>query len=409
MFADTIRQFRSMRASLHALVYVYWIQAFTGSVIGVFTQIFLYQKFTSITLNILATILFYTGIMLGFCVPGFLAAKYQLNLKQGFLWSFIISSAALFSFLFVTTTTEAYSAMLLWGFGQGIFWLTVNTFELSETKRLERDFYSSVLNAGNQVLSLLGPACATILIWLSGSVLHFGTFTLLFTIAPAIYCLGFFCFAYLADYRPKPILWADVRHFFTDRKNQAAHLYTFGTGVQQMLGVSVPPLVMLLILGSALRVGLFDTVFALFSAVCLLVIARYRTDTNRVLLYGVTTLGIFGVTVWYGYAFTFVALVIYTVVQAVLSPIQHVSSHVVDLDSMDIGKEGSDFYATMLLRDFFLWIWRCLAGLLFLCVIFVFGDTHATLSAGLYMLAAALLVTFIGAWSIISLQRRARV
>lgn len=398
-------KFTTMRPSLRALVFLYWIYAFTGGMIGVFTQIFLYQKFTNLSLNIVAAICLYTGIMLGFCVPGVIAAFKRLNIKQGFLWSFLLMGVAILCLLHITTVPQACLAMLLWGVGQGIFWLTVNTFELSETKDHERDFYSSVLNAGNQVLSLAGPAFATLLIWLSGSLLHLGSYTLLFTIAPCIFLLGFFCFASIRDYRPSPIQWADISYFFLDRKNQVAQCYTAGTGLQQILGTTVPPLVILLILGSALRVGVYDTVFSVFSALCIVAIAQYRTPSNRLAIYGLTTLGIVMATVWFGFAFSFLALLTYTFVEGILSPLMNVSSHAIDLGSMEIGRAESDFYATMILRVFFLWVWRCVGGILFLVVAHILGAEKVALSAGLYLLAAGLAVTYLSAFFLNSMRK----
>lgn len=387
----------ALRPPLRSLIFLYWIYSFAGSMVGVFTQIFLYQKFTSISLNITATLIFYTGIMVGFCIPGLFAAAWRVNIKHGFMWSFLIMGASILYLLHIMSVNEAFIAMFFWGIGQGVFWLTVNTFELSETEESERDFYSSVLNAGNQVLSLIGPASAALLIWLSGTVLHLGTYTLLFSVAPTVFLLGFLCFSNIREYRPQPIQWADVKYFFTDRKNQAAQLYTLGTGFQQTLGLTVPPLVILLILGSSLRVGVYNTFFAIFTAICILVIAQYRTSSNRLKIYGITTAGLVLVTILFGYFFSFTALIIYTLIEGILSPIQNVSSHVIDLGAMEIGRSESDFYATMILRDFFLWASRCLGGVVFLFIISFVGTDKSALSIGLYFLAGGLLCMYFGA------------
>jgi hypothetical protein len=406
MLGDTFRRFRDMRTSVRALVFLYWIYAFVSSMVGVFVQLFLYQRFTSLSLNILAAIISYTGVMLGFCVPGFLAALRRANIKHGFLLSFIAMGAAIFYLPRIANTAEAYSAMLFWGFGQGLFWLTVNTFELTETKDGERDFYSSALNAGKQTLSLLGPATATLLIWLSGTLLGLGTYTLLFTVAPLVFLLGFFAFASIRDYRPSPIAWADVRHYFTDRANQAAQIYTFGTGIRQTAGIVISPLVTLLILGTALHVGIYDTFFAIFSTFVILAVARYRTESNRLLIYGLTTAGLVLGTIALGYWLTFAALIVYTVVKGVLSPVNNVSSHVIALKAMEVGRKETDFYATMILRDFFLWIWRATGGLILLLIVQSFGASHTALSAGLYTLAAGLVLMYLGAFYLVKIVQR---
>lgn len=405
MFAATYRQFRAMRPSVRALVFLFWIYDFANGMVSVFVQIYLYQKFTSVETNILATLAQYAGIMAGFCIPGILATLVRLNIKQGFAWSFLFLGLSILYLLRINDVPHAYVAMFFLGFGQGVFWLTVNTFELAETHDEERDFYASALSAGAQVLGLAGPAAATALIWLSGPVLHLGTYTLLFTVAPAIYLLGFFCFSTIADYRPPRIRWADVTHFFADRHNQAAQLYTLGTGFQQTLSVTIPPLAIFAILGTALKVGLYDTLFAVFSALCLLVVARYRTPGNRLLIYGASLAGIAAATAWLGYAFTLGALIIYTVVNGILSPQMNVSSHVIDLGVMETGRSDTDFFATMILRDFFLWVWRSLGGLAFLALIAAFAARTTALSLGLYLLAVSLLLTFAGAYLFVKMRR----
>ena len=406
MFKKAREGFLTLRPPVRALVFLYWIYALVSGMVGVFAQLFLYQQFTSISLNIVATMLLYTGIMAGFVIPGFAATVWRLNMKHGFLLSFFVTAGAILFLLQTMSVAHAYAAMFIWGVGQGLFWLTVNTFELSETVDEERDFYSSVLNAGNQILSLVGPATATLLIWLSGTVFHLGTYTLLFTVAPVVYLLGFFCFAALGDYRPPRLALADVRHYFTDRTNQAAQLYTLGGGVQQMLGTTVPPLVILAILGTALKVGLYDTVFAIFSALVIIAIAKYRTRENRLAMYGWTTGGLALTTVFLGAVFNFAALVVYTILKGILSPIRGVSSHVIDLEAMELGRKETDFYATMILRDFFLWVWRIAGGFLFLGIIGFFGTAEAALAGGLYLLAAGFVIQILGAAFFMKESRR---
>ena len=401
MFVASWQSFTGQRPPVRSLIFLIWIYSFTSSLIGVFTQIYLYQKFTNLSLNIIAQLMLYTGIMIGFCVPGYLASIFHLNIKRGFLISFVILAASLLYLPHISDVPTAYLAMFFLGTGQGMYWLTVNTFELSETKDGERDLYASFLNAGNQILGLLGPACAVLLIWLSESIFHFGTFALLFTVAPVTYLLGFFCFAGIRDYHPSSIEWADVKYFFTDRKNQFAQFYSLGTGFQQTLAVTIPPLVLLVILGTALRVGIYDTLFAVFSSVCIIFISRYRTPTNRLLIYGLTTAGVALITIWYGYAFSLAALILYTLIEGVLSPLMNVSSHVIDLYAMEIGRKETDFYPTMLLRDFFLWIWRVVGGLIFLFVIGYTGTGRDALSMGLYLIAAFYILMYLGAYLLV--------
>ena len=71
------------------------------------------------------------------------------------------------------------------------------------------------------------------------------------------------------------------------------------------------------------------------------------------------------------------------------------------MSSIEIGRKGSDFYATMILRDFFLWIWRSVGGLAFLLIIALLPDPNQYLRAGLYLVAAGLAITYIGAYFLV--------
>ena len=393
-----LARLKSLRPSVRALLSMYWTNTLAGGIVGVFIQLYLYQRFTSVPLNIIASLASYTGIMLAFCGGGYLASLFRINLKYGFAISFVVTALAILWVPHTTDFSQACAAMFGWGFGQGFFWLTGNAFELAETVDGERDYYASMLSAGNQVLSLAGPALGTLLIWLSGSILQWGTYTLLFIVAPAVYFLGFFSIAYLRDYWPPRIVWADIGYFFSDRKNQYAQVYTLGTGVQQILGTTIPPLAILFILGTALRVGVYDTAFAVVSIICVLVIARYRTPTNRLQMYFLTIVGLILTTVWFGYELTFFVLVGYTLLSAVLGPLNSVTGHVIDLAAMEIGRKETDFYATMLLRDFSLWVWRFVGGVGFLFLLQFVHTEREFLSIGLYVIAAGFAVDYLGAY-----------
>ena len=116
-------------------------------------------------------------------------------------------------------------------------------------------------------------------------------------------------------------------------------------------------------------------------------------------------LGLIAVTIFLGFSFTFIALVVYTVVEAFLSPLMNVSTHVIDLNSMEIGRTETDFYATMILRDFILWICRSL-GVLVLLVVVTSATTHESgLSHALYLHAGAFVLTFVGAYLLVTWSR----
>jgi hypothetical protein len=400
----SVRQFLSMRSPLRALVFLFWVYEFVSQTVGVFTQIYVYRLFNSVSLNIIATMVTFTGIMIGFCVYGAAVARYQLNAKFGFLLSFVFTGAGLILLSMAHDAPRACIAMGVRGVGVGLFWLTIHTYELVETRDNERDVYSTFLSAGGQMISLAGPAFATLLIWASQE-LGWNEFTLLFVATPPIYVLGFLFFGALTDYRPAPIQRHDLAHFVTDRRNQAAQMYLMGGAARLILEHIVLPLASITVLGTALHVGGFNTGFAIVGAVALLMVGAYRHPKNRLLILGVCSIILLLLNVMLGLSLTIITLSAYSVGKSVVQPIMRVSQHVIDLQTMNsVGHDKSDFYPTMILRDFSLWVWRMIAALMLLAAAPFAGTGREAISVGLYFVGATIVITYIGARLLLALQ-----
>jgi len=80
---------------LRSLAFLFWVYSFVSRAVGVFSQIYIYQMFNSVRLNIFAEMSSFTGIMIGFCVYGGFAASYRLNAKYGFFLSFVFTGLGL--------------------------------------------------------------------------------------------------------------------------------------------------------------------------------------------------------------------------------------------------------------------------------------------------------------------------
>lgn len=383
---------------MRSLLFLYFINCFTGTLTAVFIQIKVFQAFPDLSINIIGAMSAFTGTMVGFCVFGYFASLFSLDAKQGFYYSFISYALGLFLISQVSTIFSVYVSLFVYGLGVGFFWLTLHTYELSETKDHERDFYSSLLQGGAQLISVIAPLFATVLIWISVSIFHSSSFTLLFAVSPFFYLLGFFCFKGIQEYKPEQIEFADIAHFLFERKNRIAQLYLGAGGSTHILAPTLLPIVLLFILGNELRVGIYSTFAAVLSTFLIVILGHYRNIGNRIFLFGVSAIGISGLTIYLGYSLTFTALIMFTVLGAILQPIMKISEHVVSLQTMEnIGRSNKDFYATMILRDFSLWFWRMIVGFFLLFVCQFLPSTHDKLSLGLYLLATMVFLTFIGA------------
>jgi hypothetical protein len=397
--------FRSMRRSLRSLIYLFWIYSFVTRAVTAFAQIYIFQVFDSVELTIVATIANITGIMIGFCVYGAAAAQCRLNAKHGFFLSFLFTGLGLILLPLAHHVPQACAAMAVRGVGIGLFWLTIHTYELMETSDHERDIYSTFLSAGDQVVLLAGPAFATLLIWLSHHA-GIGDFTLLFLTTPLIFLLGLPGFAALKDYRPAPIGRHDIVHFFADRRNQAAQIYLMGGSASFILQQTVLPLAAITVLGSALNVGGFNTVFAIAGALALLAVGSHRRPGNRLFILGLTSIVLVSLNLMLGWSLTIVTLIVYAAGTSVTQPIMRVSQHVIDLKTMDgMSHHASDFYPAMIMRDVALWVWRTVAGLILLAFASGGAPAREAIAIGMYMTAGAIVVTYAGARILLTWRR----
>jgi hypothetical protein len=398
-------QFWSMRHRLRSLVLLFWVYSFVSRAVGAFSQIYIYKMFDSVQLNIVAAMANFTGIMIGFCVYGVIAAQYRLNAKHGFLLSFLFTALGLILLALASDVQQACGAVTVRGIGSGLFWLTIHTYELMESRDHERDIYSTFLSAGDQILTLASPAFATLLLWLSHK-LGLGEFTLLFLVTPPIFLLGLPSLGALKDYRPEPIARHDLVHFVADRRNQAAQIYLLGGAASHILMNTLIPLASITVLGSALNVGGFNTVFALAGALLLLAVGSRRRPENRLAILGLSSIALISLNLMLGLSLTLVTLVVYTIGASIMQPVMRVSQHVIDLKTMDgMAHCASDFYPAMILRDVALWVWRMAAAALLLAFAGGAGTGREAISLGMYMIAGAIAVTYAGAWILITWKR----
>ncbi len=394
-----------MRTQLRSLIFLFWVYSFVSRAVSAFSQIYIYQMFDSIQLNIIASMATFTGIMIGFSIYGAIAAQYRLNAKYGFLLSFIFTALGLILLPLARDVPEACGAVTVRGIGAGFFWLTVHTYELMESRDHERDIYSTFLSAGDQIITLASPAFATLLIWLSHD-LGLGDYTLLFLATPPIFLLGLPSLGALKDYRPEPIGGHDLVHFVADRRNQAAEIYLLGGAASHILSSTLIPLAAITVLGSALNVGGFNTVFAIAGALALLAVGSRRRPENRLLILGLSSIVLIALNLMLGYSLTIVTLVVYTIGTSIMQPISRVSQHVIDLKTMDgMAHSASDFYPAMILRDVALWVWRMAVAGLLLAFAGGVGTGREAISLGMYLIAGAIVVTYAGAWILIAWKR----
>jgi hypothetical protein len=245
---------------------------------------------------------------------------------------------------------------------------------------------------------LLGPALATVLLYISSTIFHLGTFTLLFIFTAVLYLFGLSFSRKLPEYRPSPVLWADIKYFFSNNRNKVLQFSVIGEALPNSIGSVVIPVILVSILGTSIAVGIYNTIVGVGSAICIVLFSRYLNLRNRftVVMYGtaVTVLAY----VWLGTTFSFFVLILYALATSTAGPLMDIAVRAITFRTMEsLERPQSDFYANMILRELCLWAWRILAGILFLGVLYLTQTQHSQLSVGLYLTALGSVITLIAA------------
>jgi hypothetical protein len=378
---------------IRSLLGIAWLYDISSTLWGTFIHIYIFGLFKDIRFNMTAEIVAYFGTMLGFCVAGYLFARTRADIRIAFYAGFVILAASFVTILAGSSQENILLFMLINHIGHGLYWLSLHTYEIHTTRDNERDFYSSLLSAGGNLIDILAPALATMLL-VAGTFAHIGQFTLLFVVAPVFYLAATPFIRSFQEYRAQPIQWADVAHFLADRRNHAVQPFIASEGLQQIIATIVMPLTAFVVFGSAVAVGVFSTTIAILGAISIVYIGFLRSSRNRLLLLriGSSTMAILSLSL--AWVLSFTTLVAFRVGLVFAKPLVDVSKHVINLRTMEsIGRSDRDFFATMLLRDLMLWVWRTLGGLVFL-IVTMFIPSSGTLPIGLIMLAFSYLAFY---------------
>ena len=362
MFA-TWKKFSALAPGVRTMIFIFWTYKLAMTLMGIFLSVFVYLKTESLVALALFLLIGNTALMIGFVGGGLVMSHYGLSTQRNFLWAFLLFLCAS---IILVLLPHTYPSLLIFGalmsLGNGVFWLTIHTLELSQTKNTGRDFYSSMVELGGQVTIVLSPLLATLSFLLSEQWLHVETYTLLFFILPILYLCALPLVRKAPSFVPPKTTLAEVFSFFRHKGNTARIYYAAGASLYALHGIIIP-IVAIFALKTVVNLGLVEIVLGIFSLLIITLLANYRHEGNRVTLMGISTCGFlvaFFLLLFYdSHVFAYLA---YSFMAVALRPIQRVSEHMIDLQTVDSLHGGTSFFPALLYRDLFLWIFRALVG-----------------------------------------------
>lgn len=258
MLSTFFSTFFRLPLSNRSMIYLMWIYSLGGVITGVFLNIYVFKIHSSIIDLILYNLIYFTSSFLGFGLLGWMMAQISGNIRNMYYISYVMFIVAYFVLLvFDGTLLAVYLFAILFGFGNGAFWNAVHTQELKNIADKNRDFYSSSISAGQNIISVVVPFFVAIVFAIT-AYYHMDGYWVLFEILPIVYISSFIFIHNIDTYIPAKITMRDVSNFFDWKRYKYGHLYFMIRGISHGFTMSVIPIITILMLENEVNIGLFQ-------------------------------------------------------------------------------------------------------------------------------------------------------
>lgn len=354
--------FKKLPASNKSMVYLMWVNTITSVVTSIFIWIYIFKLNNAIEDLLIYNLIFFTACLIWFSWIGYLVSEVKKDIKNMYYISYIIFILSFVELFFLNwTILWANLFWVLFGLWFWAFWNAVHTQELKNIEDKNRDFYSSSISAGTNILGVMIPLIISVIFYISW-FLNYDGYHILFWIIPLIYIFSFVFINNIDTYIPQKITWWDFRNFFDLKKYKYGHLYFLVWWLRVWFSTTVIAVVSILFLKNEVNIGLFQWILAFISTFVIVHFSVKRNWSNRFKYFFILSLLVFTNYLVFVYHFNTIFFIIFSLVILFLKPLFRVSEHIYDLLLMDsIKTVNSDFYPAMILREIVLWLWRVIA------------------------------------------------
>lgn len=343
------------------MIFIYWLYCSLQIILDTFVTTLVLIKTQAVSSLILYLVFNFTGAFLGFVGLGLVTSR----LKWSVHWNFIRAFALYFlSVIIITiapyTAFYFYIFAFLSGIALGLFWMTIHSYEINFTANCDRDLYSSVLNGGAQFVGILTPFIATASFFLCDRVFVIPTFSIIFvfflaiTVAAIPFIIGLpQCEVGAVDIKKDTAAFARI-----DNSSLLAAYYFF-TESPFLVKNIVVPFIGLMLLKNVINIGIYETIFAVFSALLVFALSNYRGAHNRIRLMSIALCGIVLANAFLFFADLGIILYIFfSIILVIVRPMYRISQHTIDLHSIDIVSKKLGFFPALLVRETLIWLGR---------------------------------------------------
>jgi hypothetical protein len=328
---------------------------------GLFLHVMIYEKYQSVGYNAFLYGVMHTALMCALCGVGIVARHFSLSAHVTMRASAVLLIISFGAFLLPESRASIVLFMILFGVGQGLYWLSNNVYELTLITDVRRDRYASALIAGRKLVAILAPALGTLSVLIS-RYLGLGTYTVVLALSMFAYVACLVVTTKLPPYAFQAVKEKQVRQWIRSPHFPLFQFFTGATALHEVVGALALPLVAFAILGGVVEYGVLTTCASIIGMGGVYVASLFRTRETRIFYLAIGFCSIGVAAILQGIFFTIPFLILFTIIERTLLPLGAVSLHALALFSIErMSSDAAPVYTSMLLRDLSLWVWRLVA------------------------------------------------
>lgn len=396
---EFFQNFKKLSLSTKSMVYLMWIY-FIGVIISTtFVNIYIFQIKWSYFDVLVFNFITFIASAFWFIWMWILFSRLQRNVSQMYYIGYILFIVwFLVLFIFPHNLIASYTFGVLYGLAAGIYWNAVHSQELKNISNETRDFYSSSISAGSNIISVIIPLIISG-IFFFGDRINFDAYTVLFIILPITYSISFLFIKNIPPYIPKCVEFRDIFACLDMKKYKFANLYILCSGAKHGLAKTSIAITSILLLKSEFNIWIFQWVLAFLSSYIVIHFWLKRHVWNRFKFFLIICSCMISLYFFLGALFSFYAFLLFSVFNLFLFPMYRVSAHTYDLTIMDNEKnKNHDFYPMMLWREILLLIARAWS-IMIIILILSFTDMTSELALRISLILVGLSIL----WEVISI------
>lgn len=403
MFKKFRKKLNKLPKSNKSMIYLMWIYSVWNIISHIFINIYVFSLNKNIYDVLEYNLFFVTATFIGFSFLGFLMSIFKKNIKYMY---YLAYSLFILAFILILIFSWKFWTLLfasIYWLGFGSFRCAVHTQELVNIKDKTRDFYSSVISSGTNIINIIVPLFVSFIFFIVKKYFNFSPYIVLFLVLPFVYFISFKFIHNIWDYIPSKIKKKDVKNFFNLKKYLFGQLYILSVWLYQWLFWSLFPIIAITILKTEVNVWFFEWIITFISTFVIVFLSTKRNIKNRIKFMWIISVLIFINITIFAFNFNLIWYIIYSLVSIILTPLYRISEHVFDLKLMDtIKAKWSDFFPAMIFREITLWLWRVFIIFILILLYYKWFNNEEIIQFGLI----SIWILIIFAWISISLHMK---